>query len=111
MRQYFAASARLSPLASRCHSIFNLIRRAKSFNSHRHSIARAATHNVNRFKFTPAAQHLTPELTGREASAVTFKFSMKAALFPLRLNELLGGALHLYFGRFTSMSQNLTIHP
>jgi hypothetical protein len=36
---------------------------------------------------------------------------MKAALFALRLNELLGGALHLYFGRFTSMSQNLKNSP
>jgi hypothetical protein len=28
-----------------------------------HSIARAATLNVNRFKFSPAAQHLTPGIT------------------------------------------------
>jgi hypothetical protein len=34
-----------------------------------YSIARAATHNVNRFKLSPAAQHLTLELTGREASS------------------------------------------
>jgi hypothetical protein len=33
------------------------------------SIARAETQIVNRFKLSPAAQHLTPELTRREASA------------------------------------------
>ena len=33
--------------------------------------------------------HLTPELTGREASASCDKFSMRSKLIPLRLNELL----------------------
>jgi hypothetical protein len=44
-------------------------RRVKSINSHQLSIARAATLNVASFKFSLAAQHLTPELTRREASA------------------------------------------
>jgi hypothetical protein len=35
---------------------------------------------------------LTLELTGRGHNADTDKFSMKAALFALRLNDLLGGA-------------------
>ena len=51
-------------------SAFNIerIRRVKPFNLHRHSRARAATQNVARFKLSPAAQHLTPELTGARAS-------------------------------------------
>jgi len=44
-------------------------RRVKPFNSPKHSIARAVTHNVNRFKLSLAAQHLTPELTGRAHAA------------------------------------------
>jgi hypothetical protein len=32
---------------------------------------------------------LTPELTGRADNAITDKFSIKAVLFALRLNELL----------------------
>lgn len=36
---------------------------------------------------------LTTELTGREHNAITGKFSMKAALFALRLNELFGCAV------------------
>jgi hypothetical protein len=31
------------------------------------------------------------ELTGRESTARSFKFSIKGMLIPLRLNELLGG--------------------
>jgi hypothetical protein len=52
-------------------SSFNMerTRRVKPFNSPKYSIARAATRNVNRFKLSLAAQHLTPELTGREVSA------------------------------------------
>ena len=44
-------------------------RRVKPFNLLRHSMAGAATPNVSRFKLSPAAQHLTLELTGRESSA------------------------------------------
>ncbi len=36
----------------------------------------------------------TPELTGRAHNAGTDKLTMKAALFALRLNELLGSAPH-----------------
>jgi hypothetical protein len=39
------------------------------------SIARAATLNVTSFKFSPAAQHLTPELTRREASDQAFNLA------------------------------------
>jgi hypothetical protein len=39
-----------APSASQFHSTLNLTRRAKPFNLHRHSIARAATLFVNRFK-------------------------------------------------------------
>jgi hypothetical protein len=50
-------------------------RRVKPFNSHRPSIARAATLNVNRFKLSPAAQHLTPELTGRDTTNQAFNLA------------------------------------
>ncbi len=55
-------------------SSFNIVatRRVKPFNSHHHSTARAAIPNVNRFKLSPAAQHLTPELTGREVLREAF---------------------------------------
>jgi hypothetical protein len=39
-----------------------------------------------------------PELTGREESNQAFKLTMKAALIPLRLNELLGFALRFQSG-------------
>jgi predicted DNA-binding transcriptional regulator YafY len=53
---------------------FNMVvtRRAKAFNSDRHSIAGVATRIINRCKFSLAAQRLTPELTRREASGEAF---------------------------------------
>jgi hypothetical protein len=58
-------------------SAFNTVvtRGAKPFNSHQHSIAQAVTLNVNRFKFSPAAQSLTPELTGREVLYQAFNLA------------------------------------
>jgi hypothetical protein len=78
------------PLVSHLYLSLAVTRRAKSFNLQQHSIARAARDIVNRFKLSPAAQRLTLELTGRAFNAITDKLTMKAALFALRLNELLG---------------------
>jgi hypothetical protein len=63
-------------------SSFNIesTRGVQPFNFHRHSTARAATRNASRFKLSPAAQHLTPELTGRARNADIFKLTMTCKL-------------------------------
>jgi hypothetical protein len=90
LRHHFVASARLLPPVSHLHSSTVVSRRAKSFTSPQHSIARAARDTVNRFKFSLAAQRLTLELTRRETTTSCGKLTMKDKLIPVGLNELLG---------------------
>jgi hypothetical protein len=45
------------------------------------------------------AKRPTPEFTCRKSSVVTFKFSMRATLFPVRCNELFGGTLDVSLQR------------
>jgi hypothetical protein len=89
----FAAIARLIPPSLA--PPFNIERtcRVKPFNSYQYSIARAATHNVRRFKLSLAAQHLTPELTRRKTPPKLFNFSIRDKLIPVGSNELFGSAL------------------
>jgi hypothetical protein len=58
-------------------SSFNIVitRRVKPSNSLLHSIARAAMLNVIRFKLSPAAQRITPELTGERSMKQAFNLA------------------------------------
>jgi hypothetical protein len=54
------------------------------------------------FDFTRSGD-ITPELTGRESTSKSFKFSMTIKLIPLRLNELLGCAWQEAFNFINSL--------
>jgi hypothetical protein len=73
-------------LASRCHSTLKAVAESNP-SSVNYFNSGSGARKIHKFKFSLAAQGLTPELTGRALSADRFKLTMKAPLFALRFNE------------------------
>jgi hypothetical protein len=61
------------PLVSPLNSSLNLIRRAHTIQLSSAFNCASGALNLNRFKFSPAAQHLTLELTGRAFNVMSGK--------------------------------------
>ena len=70
-------------------------RRLQAAASTRASGTRPTLRSINQ-NSRVCSNFITPELTGRDEPPNPSKFSMRATLFALRLNELLGCALQIY---------------